>query len=98
MGRAKGAELLIRWHHPSRGLVAPSDFIPLAEELQLIKDIGRWVIEEACQQLAQWQNDEAKKHLILAINISAVQFQDDHFVSDLLQIVKIGNKSTKIKS
>ncbi len=87
-GRAEGAELLIRWHHPSRGLVAPSEFIPLAEELQLIKDIGRWVIEEACQQLTQWQKDEAKKHLILAINISAVQFQDDHFVSDLLQIVK----------
>ncbi|PHS23792.1 MAG: diguanylate cyclase [Methylophaga sp.] len=87
-GQAEGAEALIRWHHPTRGLVLPSDFIPLAEEVHIIEDIGLWVIETACQKLEQWQQTDVTKHLILSINISALHFQKDDFVTKLLHIVK----------
>lgn len=87
-GQAEGAEALIRWHHPSRGLVFPSDFIPLAEEVNIIEDIGLWVIETACQKLEQWEQLDTTKHLILSINISALHFQKDDFVNKFLRIVK----------
>jgi len=75
-----GAEALIRWNHPERGLIAPGSFIGLAEETGLIQPIGQWVIEEACRQLAQWQHSPATAGLELSVNVSARQFRDADFV------------------
>jgi len=72
--RLAGAEALIRWHHPERGLVPPDAFIPLAEETGLIVDIGSWVLEEACRQLSEWQAEG--KDYYLSINLSGRQIPD----------------------
>ncbi len=74
-GRLTGAEVLVRWQHPERGLVSPAEFIPLAEETGLIVPIGQWVLETACHQLARWANAARPAHLTLAVNVSARQFQ-----------------------
>ncbi|HEX6736170.1 MAG TPA: EAL domain-containing protein [Azonexus sp.] len=76
-GRVVGVEALVRWQHPRRGLVAPGDFIRLAEETGLIVPLGRWVLEEACQQLRRW-HDAGLGHLHMSVNLSAVQFQDEN--------------------
>jgi len=78
--RPLGAEALIRWHHPQRGVVSPAEFIPIAEETALIQCIGDWVVETACQQLANWAQRDDTRHLILAINVSAKQFKQSNFV------------------
>lgn len=75
--RLAGAEALIRWQHPTRGLVPPDAFIPLAERTGFIVDIGRWVLEEACRQLAIWRIQAWGQHLYLSINVSARQIPDD---------------------
>jgi len=82
-----GAEALIRWNHPQRGLVPPFEFIEIAENSELIIDIGRWVLEEGCRQLAIWQENQETKDWVLAINVSAKQFKQDDFVSQVLNIV-----------
>jgi diguanylate cyclase (GGDEF)-like protein/PAS domain S-box-containing protein len=87
--RAVGAEALIRWEHPERGLVSPLQFIPIAEESSLILDIGRWVLETACRQLALWGKREYTCHLILAVNVSAVQFKKHNFVDIVTTLVHI---------
>jgi len=81
--RPIGAEALIRWFHPRRGLVPPGQFIPVAEESSLILDIGHWVIESACQQIAEWAGDEQMRHLKLAVNVSGQQFRLRDFVARL---------------
>jgi diguanylate cyclase (GGDEF)-like protein len=78
--RPIGAEALIRWIHPTRGMVSPIEFIPIAEESALILDIGCWVMETACHQLALWSQAEHTRHLTLAINVSAKQFKQPDFV------------------
>jgi len=83
-GGLVGAEALIRWHHPERGMVAPGKFIPLAEETGLILPLGQWVLETACRQLAVWAAREDTAHLTLAVNVSAVQFQQPDFVEQTL--------------
>ena len=83
-----GAEALLRWQHPTRGFVSPVDFIQIAEESSLILDIGDWVLETACQQLARWSQFEKTRHLVLAINISAQQFMQTDFVEHVAASVK----------
>ncbi len=79
--RPLGAEALIRWIHPERGLVSPAQFIPLAEETGLILPIGQWVLETACAQIKAWQQSEFTCDFILAVNVSAQQFRQADFVS-----------------
>ncbi len=73
-GRVVGAEALLRWHHPTRGLISPLEFMPLAEESGLIHEIGDWVIDAACAELRNWQQ-EGLGELTLAVNLSAGQFR-----------------------
>lgn len=82
-GHIHGYEALIRWHHPQKGMIAPIDFIPVAEETGLILQIGDWVIQAACQTLAYWQQHDEYQHLTLAINISERQFRQEDFVDRL---------------
>jgi diguanylate cyclase (GGDEF)-like protein/PAS domain S-box-containing protein len=78
--RTVGAETLIRWIHPKRGMVAPAQFIPIAEESELILVIGNWVLDKACKQLGLWTQNELTRHLTLAVNVSAQQFKQHDFV------------------
>ena len=78
--RPLGAEALVRWMHPKRGMVSPAQFIPVAEESSLILDIGLWVLDTACRQLARWGGNEQTRNLELAINVSAQQFRLHGFV------------------
>jgi diguanylate cyclase (GGDEF)-like protein/PAS domain S-box-containing protein len=82
-----GAEALIRWNHPARGLLAPDEFIPLAEETGLILPIGEWVLETACRQIAAWAHRRQTAHLALAVNISARQFRQPEFVDQVLAVL-----------
>ena len=86
--QAVGAEALIRWHHPRRGLIPPTDFIPLAEENGLILPIGLWVLKTACAQLKIWENSELTEKLQLAINVSARQFHQTDFVEQVNQALR----------
>lgn len=78
-----GAEALVRWNHPERGLMSPGVFIPLAEETGLILPLGQWVLEQACRQLADWQTDLRLAGVRLAVNLSAAQFLQDGFIDRL---------------
>jgi diguanylate cyclase (GGDEF)-like protein/PAS domain S-box-containing protein len=89
--RPLGAEALIRWIHPQRGMVSPAQFIPIAEENSLILDIGDWVIETACQQLENWAKTETTCNLILAVNVSAKQFKQVDFVEKVARLLRIYN-------
>jgi len=86
--RPLGAEALIRWVHPERGLVPPLQFIPLAEETGLILPIGRWVLETACAQLKTWQQDALTSNLVMAVNVSAKQFRQADFVEQVKSVVQ----------
>ena len=85
--RACGAEALLRWQHPQRGLVSPMQFIPLAEETGLILLIGLWVLDSACARLKAWQDDATTRDLQLAINVSAKQFRQAGFVAQVSDAV-----------
>lgn len=76
-----GAEVLVRWQHPERGIVSPVEFIPLAEETGLIVPLGQWVLETACAQLEIWQHNVETEQLVLAVNVSAKQFRQANFVT-----------------
>jgi len=78
--RPVGAEALVRWFHPTRGMVPPAHFIGLAEESSLIIDIGNWVLKTACQQLKTWGQHSDTRHLSMAVNVSAQQFKQAQFV------------------
>jgi diguanylate cyclase (GGDEF)-like protein/PAS domain S-box-containing protein len=82
-GHPLGAEALIRWKHPERGLIYPSDFIPVSEDSDLIVQIGSWVLETACVQLKAWQESKTTSELVLAINISSKQMRQDDFVDQV---------------
>ena len=78
-----GVEALVRWRHPERGLISPTEFIPLAEETGLIVPIGEWVLRTACIQARQWQK-VTKRSLRMAVNLSAKQFKDDNLTQIVL--------------
>jgi predicted signal transduction protein with EAL and GGDEF domain len=80
--RVAGFEALVRWNHPTRGLVAPLDFIPVAEETGLIVPLGRWILAEACVQAKQWQ-DTSPTPVGLSINLSAVQLRNSDVIDDV---------------
>ncbi|WP_340124530.1 EAL domain-containing protein, partial [Methylobacter svalbardensis] len=86
--RILGAEVLLRWEHPERGLVSPLEFIPLAEETRLIVPIGLWVLETACAQLKSWEGIPHTRHLQLAVNISAHQFHEAGFVEQVCAVLE----------
>jgi diguanylate cyclase (GGDEF)-like protein/PAS domain S-box-containing protein len=86
-GSLHGAEALLRWEHPLRGMVSPAEFIPLAEESALILPIGQWALRAACQHLQQWSGTELEA-MPLAINISARQFRQTDFVEQVRQMLE----------
>jgi diguanylate cyclase (GGDEF)-like protein len=79
--RPTGVEALIRWTHPTRGLLQPDEFIPVAEETGQIMDIGRWVLNQACAQGARWRN--AGYEIVMAVNVSARQLDTDQIIGDI---------------
>ena len=81
--RPLGAEALVRWMHPVRGMVSPAQFIPVAEESSLIIEIGHWVLLTACKQLGLWAQDEITMDLTLAVNVSTKQFRQHDFVTQV---------------
>ncbi|MBI4938188.1 MAG: EAL domain-containing protein [Nitrosomonadales bacterium] len=87
--RTLGAEALIRWMHPERGLVSPAEFIPLAEETGLILPIGRWVLDSACAQLKAWQGNALTRGLVLSVNVSATEFRQASFMAQVQASVKL---------
>ncbi len=82
-GRVTGAEALLRWRHPQRGLIAPAQFIGPAETLGLTLPLGRWVLASACAQLADWATRPATAELSLAVNISGAHFRSPELVEDI---------------
>jgi diguanylate cyclase (GGDEF)-like protein len=81
-GRLLGMEALVRWMHPGRGMVLPTEFIPVAEETGMIVAIGRWVLREACRQNAEWQR-AGLRPVRVAVNLSARQFRSDNLLDDI---------------
>lgn len=79
----EGAEVLIRWIHPERGMISPFQFIPIAEETKLILPIGAWVLKAACQQLTSWAGHENTASLTVAVNVSVHQFREHDFVAQI---------------
>ena len=96
-GRVTGAEALVRWQHPQRGMVSPMEFIFLAEETGLIYRIGKWVLETACRQLAQWMHNAKRQAvaglqgpnagLMVSVNVSVQQFRHPDFVEQVMSAV-----------
>ncbi len=98
--RPLGVEALVRWQHPKRGMVSPGQFIPIAEESSLILDIGDWVLETACRQLATWSRYRITRDLSIAVNVSAAQFARHDFldqISGLLQRHRIDASHLKLE-
>jgi len=83
-GKLLGAEALVRWNHPRRGLVLPGEFIPLAEQTGLILPLGQWVLEAACAQLVHWSQSALTRPFFLSVNVSARQFRQPDFVTQVL--------------
>jgi diguanylate cyclase (GGDEF)-like protein len=99
-GKVLGAEALVRWNHPTKGLVSPALFIPLAEESEAIIKLGTIVLEQACHKLAYWATQPELSALTLAVNISVKQFNESNFipkVKELLSQTKINPKLLKFE-
>ncbi len=93
-----GAEALIRWVHPQRGMVSPGQFIPLAEEIGMILPIGDWVIEQACAQLRQWEMNPLMRDLKLSVNVSPRQLAQPYFVEHVRETIeKSGARASHLK-
>jgi diguanylate cyclase len=88
-GKITGVEALVRWQHPSRGLLPPGEFIQLAEQIGLIKELGSWVLERACRQVRAWQERfPMPQPLQLSVNLSPRQVQDPNLVHDVTGILE----------
>jgi diguanylate cyclase (GGDEF)-like protein len=88
-GRIAGAEALVRWRHPTRGLVSPDEFIPLAEENGLILTLGRWVMAEACEQVAAWERGPGlSDDFFVSVNLSPVQLQQPELIPEIESTLK----------
>ncbi len=87
-GQIVGMEALVRWQHPTRGLVSPLRFIPLAEETGLIVPIGRWVREAACRQLRAWQAHFPEHHLVMSVNVSARELAETALADEVLAVLR----------
>jgi diguanylate cyclase (GGDEF)-like protein len=84
----RGVEALVRWQHPTRGMVSPASFIPLAEQTNLIQPIGEWVLKVACTQLASWASHPVRAHWTVAVNVSERQFCDAGFVESVQRAIE----------
>ena len=87
-GRAIGAEALVRWNHPTRGMIAPAHFVPLAEATGLVLPLGQWVLETACAQLGLWAHDPKRAQWSIAVNVSASQFAQSDFVAHIAHALR----------
>jgi diguanylate cyclase (GGDEF)-like protein len=99
-GEVAGFEALVRWQHPTKGMIPPFDFIPIAEECGLILPLGQWVLESACRQTRQWQLDYPDRHLVVGINLSGVQFSEDNLVDQIRQLLiktEVNPRSIKLE-
>jgi diguanylate cyclase (GGDEF)-like protein/PAS domain S-box-containing protein len=93
-----GAEVLLRWAHPKRGLVPPAEFIPIAEDSGLILPIGEWVLRTACDQLKAWEAHALTRDFLLAVNVSARQFRQPDFVAQVLLVLEqTGANAARLK-
>ncbi len=96
--QAIGAEALLRWRHPQRGLVSPMEFIPLAERNGLILPLGRWVLLTACQQLVHWAGQTETSGLSMSVNVSAVQFRSADFTAIVAEVLaQTGARAERLK-
>jgi diguanylate cyclase (GGDEF)-like protein/PAS domain S-box-containing protein len=86
-GKTLGAEALLRWHHPTRGMVSPAEFIPVAEESGQILLLGSWVLETACAQLVAWAAHPDTEPLTMAVNVSSRQFRQQDFAEHVLALL-----------
>lgn len=97
-GNVLGAEALVRWRHPQRGMISPAAFIPLAEDTGLIISLGRWVLESACIQLARWAKQAETAGLCIAVNVSAQELRHPNFVANVLAVLEqTGADPSKLK-
>ena len=97
-GRIRAAEALLRWNHPSRGMVSPVEFIPVAEQTGLIEPLGGWAIREACRQLARWSGLPSGATVVLAVNVSARQFRQPDFGALIEQaLAEAGSEPARLK-
>jgi diguanylate cyclase (GGDEF)-like protein len=87
-GRIVGAEALIRWQHPQRGMVSPAEFIPLSEEIGMILPIGDWVIEQACAQLKKWEMNPVMNKMRVSVNVSPRQLSHPYFVEQVKEAIE----------
>ena len=87
-GRVVGLEALVRWRHPTSGIVAPDDFIPVAEECGLIMEVGRQVLRESCRQLAEWARQVPGRRLAMSVNVSPREVEAPGFRDELAQILR----------
>lgn len=86
-GRMRSVEALVRWHHPTKGMVSPAEFIPLAEQTGQIVPLGLWILRQACQEMAEF-NAERERGLRVAVNISSLQFIRDGFLDEVFRILE----------
>jgi diguanylate cyclase (GGDEF)-like protein/PAS domain S-box-containing protein len=94
-GSVYGAEVLVRWNHPDRGVVSPAEFIPIAEETGLIVPLGQWILKTACYQIREWSMQEGFEELSIAVNVSARQFNQPDFVEQIIDVLKESNANPK---